>query len=99
MTEQPPDNTGPIRVLLVEDALDQALLVRAMLGGGLYDVTHTQDGMHGVELFGSKDFEIVITDLNLPGMDGFDLTRELKRRRPELLIAAAVSANSPLAFT
>lgn len=96
MTDQPPgERTGPIRVLLVEDALDQALLVRAMLGGGLYEVTHTQDGMHGVELFQTREFDVVITDLNLPGMDGFDLTRELKRRRPDVPVVAATGYSSP----
>jgi CheY-like chemotaxis protein len=95
MTEDASQTGRQIRVLLVEDALDQALLVRAMLGGGLYDVTHTQDGMHGVELFQRGEFDVVITDLNLPGMDGFDLTRELKRLRPDVPVIAATGYDAP----
>ena len=95
MTDESPERGRTIRVLLVEDALDQALLVRAMLGGGLYDVTHAQDGGHGIELFKSREFDLVITDLNLPGMDGFDLTRELKRQRPDVPVLAATGYSSP----
>lgn len=95
MTDQSEQGFNPIRVLLVEDALDQALLVRAMLGGGLYDVTHAQDGMHAVEIFQTGGFDVVITDLNLPGMDGFDVTRELKRRRPDIPVLAVTGYTSP----
>lgn len=95
MTDQPGDAPRTISVLLVEDALDQALLVRAMLGGGLYEVTHAQDGGRGLELFRSREFDLVITDLNLPGMDGFDLTRELKRMRPDIPVLATTGYTSP----
>lgn len=95
MTDQPGDAPRTIRVLLVEDALDQALLVRAMLAGGPYEVTHAQDGGRGLELFQSREFDLVITDLNLPGMDGFDLTRELKRQRPDIPVLATTGYTSP----
>lgn len=95
MSPAPRNPDRPIRVLLVEDALDQALLVRAMLGDGPYEITHTQDGMHGVELFREREFDVVITDLNLPGMDGFDVARELKRQRPDVPIVAATGYTAP----
>ncbi|MDT8342115.1 MAG: response regulator [Longimicrobiales bacterium] len=84
-----------IRVLLVEDALDQALLMRAMLSRDLYDVTHVQDGVRGLELSQEREFDLVVTDLNLPGMDGFDLTRELKRRRPDIPVLATTGYTAP----
>ncbi|UCC27048.1 MAG: response regulator [Gemmatimonadales bacterium] len=95
MTDQTPLPEQPIRVLLVEDALDQALLLKAMLGTDRYEVTHAQDGGHGLTLFESKEFDVVITDLNLPGMDGFDLTRALKDLAPEVPIIAATGYSSP----
>lgn len=95
MTEHPADPERRIRVLLVEDALDQALLVRAMLAGDLYEVTHAQDGARGLELFRADEFDIVVTDLNLPGMDGFDLTRALKLENAELPVIAATGYSSP----
>jgi len=95
MTDAPPEGTGPIRVLLVEDALDQALYLKAMLDPGIYDVTHAQDGLHGWEVFENGDFELVITDLNLPGLDGFDLTRRVKVMRRSTPVIATTGFTSP----
>lgn len=95
MSQDATQNLEPIRVLLVEDALDQALLVRAMLGSDLYRVVHAQDGMHGLRTFQAQDFDLVITDLNLPGMDGFELTRELKRTHPRTPVLATTGHLDP----
>lgn len=95
MTDQALGDRGVIRILLVEDALDEALVLRAILADDLYRVTHAQDGMSGLELFRAQEFDLVITDLNLPGMDGFDLTRELKATRPEAPVVAATGYTSP----
>ncbi len=67
---------GPRHVLLVEDAFDQALLVKSFLQSeGGYEVTHSQDGDHAASLLREKEWDLLITDLNLPGVDGFELTR------------------------
>ena len=95
MTDEPPERSGPIRVLLVEDALDQALYVRAMLDSDVYEVTHAQDGLHGWEIFEGGEFELVITDLNLPGLDGFDLTRRVKVLRRATPVIATTGFTSP----
>jgi len=72
-------SSGPLRVLVVEDAMDQALLLRSLLEAQGYKVQTAQDGSHALELFDAGEFDLVVTDLNLPGMDGFDLTKELKQ--------------------
>ncbi len=79
---------GPLRILIVEDAMDQALLFRALLESAGYKVTTAQDGQHALEVWDSGDFDLVITDLNLPGMDGFDLARELKKPHRESPVIA-----------
>lgn len=71
------------RVLYVEDAFDQALLVKAffnVLPG--YTVTHAQDGDTAVDLIKSKPWDLLVTDLNLPGTDGFAVIRTLKAHSP-----------------
>jgi CheY-like chemotaxis protein len=74
---------GPVRVLLVEDALDQALLVSSLLrGAGGFEVTHSQDGYHAAQLLKDRKWDLLITDLNLPGVDGFELCR-ISRALPE----------------
>lgn len=70
---------GPLRVLVVEDAMDQALLLRSILESQGYRVQTAQDGSRALEIYDDGEFDLVVTDLNLPGMDGFDLTKELKK--------------------
>lgn len=82
---------GPLRVLVVEDAMDQALLLRSVLESQGYRVQTAQDGSHALEMYDRGEFDLVVTDLNLPGMDGFDLTKELKKphRNPAVIAVTA----------
>jgi len=76
-----PDTPDPVRVLYVEDAFDQALLVKAFfkaLPG--YVVTHAQDGDQAIKLIESQQWELLVTDLNLPGTDGFAIIRALRAK-------------------
>ena len=84
-----PDPAKTYRVLFVEDAFDQALLVKAFLSStGDYEVTHSQDGDHAVELLHSQEWDIVITDLNLPGTDGFEVIRRARAKSADLPVLA-----------
>lgn len=92
-----PSESSPIfKVLLVEDAPDQAYLLSALVKrAGPFEVTLAQDGVMALELARARDFDLVITDLNLPGLDGFDLTREVKRLNPALPVLAATGYTNP----
>lgn len=60
----------------MEDAFDQALVVKAFLQSrGGFEVTHSQDGDHAARLLREEKWDLLITDLNLPGIDGFELCR------------------------
>lgn len=75
------------RVLYVEDAFDQAALVKAFfntLSG--YHVVHSQDGDHAMELIATREWDLLVTDLNLPGTDGFQLIRAMRAKNPTLPI-------------
>ena len=83
------DSSTLLRVLFVEDAFDHALLVKAFLGGaGGYEVTHSQDGDHAVMLLQDQEWDLVISDLNLPGTDGFEVIRVARGMDRDLPILA-----------
>jgi CheY-like chemotaxis protein len=83
------DADTPKRVLFVEDAFDQALLVKAFLGAaGGFQVTHSQDGDHALLLLDSEEWDIIITDLNLPGTDGFKIIKRGRAKQADLPILA-----------
>jgi len=74
-----PDSPKTIRVLYAEDAFDQALLVKAFfntLAG--FRVTHAQDGDQAIRLLVEQEWDLVVTDLNLPGTDGFAVIRKVR---------------------
>ena len=77
------------RVLYVEDAIDQALLVKTFFSRMPgYQVTHAQDGETALRLISEKPWDILVTDLNLPGPDGFALIKAFraKFRRAPILV-------------
>lgn len=66
-------------VLLVDDNSDDALLIRRLLEGKKsYRVFHAKDGWEGLSMARQKLPDMIVTDLTMPGMDGFGLVEELK---------------------
>ncbi len=67
-----------MRVLLVEDDLPTARSVELMLTGEGYNVYTTDLGEEGLDLGKLYDYDIILLDLNLPDMHGFDVLRKLR---------------------
>jgi DNA-binding NtrC family response regulator len=65
------------RVLLVEDDPDQAAILEAFLSAERLDVAVADTGEHALELHRRKPADVLVTDLQLPGMSGLDLIRRL----------------------
>ncbi|MGB8214289.1 MAG: pyridoxal-phosphate dependent enzyme [Anaerolineales bacterium] len=67
-------------VLLVDDNDDDATLIRRLLEGRkAYRVYHARDGQTGLAEARQKLPDLIVTDLMMPGMDGFSLVEELRR--------------------
>ncbi|GFO66933.1 hypothetical protein GMLC_05120 [Geomonas limicola] len=79
---------GSGRVLLVEDEKMVRGLAATMLKKLGFEVVEAQNGAEGLGKFqqGDAAFRLVITDLGMPVMDGYQLVQELKRLAPELPI-------------
>lgn len=85
--------TEPSRILLVEDDPEAARFAVRVLGmQGGFDVTHTTDPSVGLHLVSSQSWDLVITDVEMPGMTGLELLEELRRVDP-LLPVAVVTAH------
>jgi two-component system KDP operon response regulator KdpE len=69
-------------VLLVEDDQNIVDLVRANLMARAHDVVVSKDGIDAVAMVEAHDPDAVLLDLMLPGVDGFELCRELRERSP-----------------
>jgi threonine synthase len=66
-------------ILLIDDNPDDALLIRRLLEGKkAYRVLHAKDGWEGLAMARQSLPDLIITDLTMPGIDGFGLVEELK---------------------
>ena len=50
--------------------------------GDAYDVATADDGARALALLAAREFDVVVTDLKMPGADGLAVLREVKRARP-----------------
>jgi CheY-like chemotaxis protein len=67
-----------VKVLLVEDnEMNRDMLSRRLIRRG-YEVVFAVDGQQGVEMAGSEKPDIVLMDMSLPVMDGWEATRRIK---------------------
>ncbi len=66
------------RALLVEDTAEFVLLCERMLENEGFAVTVARDGERGLELARSERPELVVLDISLPGIDGFEVCRRLR---------------------
>jgi len=66
-------------VLTVDDSASMRQLVKLTLGGAGYTVVEASDGMDGLDRARSQPVDLVVTDLNMPRMDGISLIQELRK--------------------
>ncbi|MBL8154807.1 MAG: response regulator [Anaerolineae bacterium] len=66
-------------VLLIEDSKTQAAQIKATLESMGFDVRVAYDGLDGVRAVMEKQPSFIVLDVKLPGMDGFQVCRRLKR--------------------
>ena len=86
----------PRRLLLVEDDVDQAHLLKFLLeAGGSLAVTLAQDGLRAMQFLEESDWDLLITDINLPGAGGIEVVEASRRLRPELPILATTGYTGP----
>ncbi|MFV3287916.1 hybrid sensor histidine kinase/response regulator [Pseudomonas sp. NY11955] len=67
------------RILVVDDSLTVRELQRKLLGNRGYDVAVAVDGMDGWNALRGEDFDLLITDIDMPRMDGIELVTLVRR--------------------
>jgi DNA-binding NtrC family response regulator len=73
------------RILIVDDDGPMRSFLCTVLGEEGYRLEEARNGTEGLALLSASDFDLVITDLRMPGLSGLDLVREGKKARPEAL--------------
>ena len=75
-----------VTILVAEDDANTRKLMGAVLKRAGYDVLLAKDGDEALELLDAHHVDLLVTDVMMPGVDGFELTRQLRDARYELPI-------------
>ena len=67
------------RVLVVDDSLTTRTLERSILEAAGYDALTAGDGLEALSLLQADQIDLVISDVDMPGLDGFGLTSQIRR--------------------
>jgi CheY-like chemotaxis protein len=69
-----------MRVLFVEDNEINRRVVKEMLRAGGIEMSEAEDGIIGLQMIEANDYDLILMDLRMPGMDGITAIRHLRAR-------------------
>jgi CheY-like chemotaxis protein len=71
-------------ILIVDDSRDLTHVIADFLSMNGYQVHKAHNGYDALERMGKEHIDIVVSDIHMPGMDGFTLMTEIKTRYPDI---------------
>ena len=82
------------RILLVEDERKIADSLKKGLTENQYEVEVAYDGLMGKKLFNSYPFDLAILDINLPGLNGYELCKEIRSHNQQIPVMMLTALNA-----
>jgi two-component system chemotaxis sensor kinase CheA len=92
----PATAAAAVRVLIAEDSITSRMLLKSILESAGYSVKTAVDGLEALTLLRSETFDILVSDVEMPRLDGFALTARVRADRqlaelPVVLVTALAS--------
>jgi CheY-like chemotaxis protein len=72
------EQKGTLKILLVEDSADNALLIHSYLKKSPYEIEHVENGKAAVDRFQTGQYDLVLMDMHMPVMDGYTATKQIR---------------------
>ncbi len=82
------------QVLVIEDNMDNFGLIGLALERAGYQVVLAATGTDGVRLAQELNPTMILVDINLPDFDGYEVTRRIRRSRPDEIPIVAITSNA-----
>ena len=85
-------------ILVVEDSITARTLLKNIFQSAGYDVTTAVDGKQGFNLLQKQQFDLVVSDVEMPEMNGFELTKKIRsnEKNKDLPVVLVTSLASPI---
>lgn len=90
-----PSNGKAPSVLIVEDDAATRRLYKFLLSGGGYNVHEAEDGLAALNFLGEHRCDLVITDMNMPRMDGLELIQAIRRDHGTIYVIMITAFGTP----
>lgn len=84
-----------IRILIVEDDMNTRKLMKAILSANAYTTFTASDGLEALEVLDTEHIDLIILDVMMPKMDGYELTEGLRASGYELPILMVTAKQMP----
>jgi two-component system, chemotaxis family, chemotaxis protein CheY len=94
-TGSPGNGSAAPTVLIVEDDAATRRLYKFLLTNGGYVVLEAEDGLAAIELLEQNRCSMVITDMNMPRMDGMELIRHIRAAYGDLYVILITAFGTP----
>lgn len=75
-----------VKILLVDDDLKNSMLLKRFIEAEGYDVTYANNGRVGLELYRELHPDLILLDINMPEMDGFETARLIRQTDKRVVI-------------
>ncbi|MDE6554124.1 MAG: response regulator transcription factor [Muribaculaceae bacterium] len=75
-----------IKVLLVDDDIKNSLLLRRFIEAEGYEVMYANNGRVGLEIYNADHPDLILLDINMPELDGFELARIIRKADRKVVI-------------
>ncbi|MFA8436415.1 MAG: cache domain-containing protein [Marinifilaceae bacterium] len=76
------------KVLIVDDCPRNILLLKKMLDSAKLNIRTATNGKETIALNQEEDFDLILLDIQMPEKDGFEVLKQLKKRKPDQIIVA-----------
>lgn len=84
------------RILVIDDEPDMLMLLRMIIEDNTsYEVETTNNPAEGLKMLTEEAYDLVISDLKMPGMDGLEVFDELRKMRPDIPVIIITAYGSP----
>jgi len=84
-----------LTILVADDEPYNSKYIGAILNGIVKRVDHATNGQEAVDMVSKNDYNLILMDLKMPVMDGFEATRKIKEKFPQIPVVAQTAFSLP----